>query len=66
MIDGAIAAIAQIVPVHDYVAAQTLALYMLYAQIGLCTLGALSWAFTGILQVSFGEAVQVDISLTPC
>jgi len=52
-----ISRVSALVPISDFVAAKEWAERLLFLQLILCTLGALSWAFGGVVQVSFGFAL---------
>lgn len=52
-----ISRVSALVPVYDFQTAKEYAERCLYTQVILCTFGALSWAFGGVVQVSFGFAL---------
>jgi hypothetical protein len=52
-----ISRVSALVPVYDFLTAKEYAERLLYVQVIFCTFGALSWAFTGVVQVSFGFAL---------
>lgn len=52
-----ISRVSALVPVYDFLTAKEWAERLLYTQVVFCTFGALSWAFDGVVQVSFGFAL---------
>eukprot|EP00227_Mantoniella_beaufortii_P006580 CAMPEP_0197616240 /NCGR_PEP_ID=MMETSP1326-20131121/60432_1 /TAXON_ID=1155430 /ORGANISM="Genus nov. species nov., Strain RCC2288" /LENGTH=284 /DNA_ID=CAMNT_0043185127 /DNA_START=66 /DNA_END=920 /DNA_ORIENTATION=+ len=54
---SAVSRVSALVPIYDFNTAKEYAERLLYTQLILCSFGALSWAFTGVLQVSFGFAL---------
>ena len=52
-----ISRVSALVPLYDFVIAKEYAERLLYTQVIICTFAALSWAFDGIVQVSFGFAL---------
>ena len=60
---GVVSKVAACVPIYDFLTAQTYAMWMLHLQVIVCAFGALSFAFTGVLQITFGLTILALVSL---
>ena len=60
---GVVSKVAACVPIYDFLTAQTYAMWMLHLQVIVCAFGALSFAFTGVLQITFGFTILALVSL---
>lgn len=60
---GVISRVSALLPIYDFLTAKDWAERLLYTQLVLCVFGALSWAFGGVVQVSFGFALLALVGL---